>query len=104
MKRVIEHQKKGENVFIYAYLAGHGVADNRQYFLTNSDDPQKALFPIEEKLRNISSAGKGKCFVFAVYDICRVSNAALKRKADDQAEQKRLQKQLDRERKRIEQM
>ena len=69
-------------MFIYAYVAGHGVADTRQYFLINTDDPQKALYPIEERLRNISSAGKGKCFVFAVYDICRMSNVALKRKAE----------------------
>ena len=37
--KVKKHETEGENVFIYAYAAGHGAADNRQYFLTNSNDP-----------------------------------------------------------------
>ena len=45
---ISNHANKGESVFIYAYIAGHGVADVRQYFLLNSSDPTKALYPIEE--------------------------------------------------------
>ena len=48
------------------------MADVRQYFLLNDSDPKKALYNIEEKLRKFSLNGNGKCFVFAVYDVCRI--------------------------------
>ena len=41
------HESEKENVFIYAYAAGHGVADTQQYFLVNDEDLDKAQFPIE---------------------------------------------------------
>ena len=84
--KIRAHAKKDESVFIYAYIAGHGVADVRQYFLLNSSDPQKALYSIEEQLRLRSLAGHGKCFVFAVYDICRINADKLKQLAKEQKE------------------
>ena len=71
--KIIEYAKAGETVLIYAYIAGHGCANVRQYYLMNSSDPCKALYNIEEKLRQKSLCGSGLCFVFAVYDICRTS-------------------------------
>ena len=59
-------------MFVYAYAAGHGVGGVRQYLMLNELSIDKALFGIEEELRMISSKGKGKCFVIAVYDMCRV--------------------------------
>ena len=76
--------KNEETIMIYAYVAGHGVADNQQYFLLNTADVNHALYPIELTLRTFSKYGKGKCFVFAVYDICRLSSASLKKKASEQ--------------------
>ena len=82
-KKIKQHQKEGETIMIYAYVAGHGVADNQQYFLLNTDIVKDALYPIELTLRTFSKIGKGKCFVFAVYDICRLSSASLRKKATE---------------------
>ena len=46
-EKIKEHAKKEENVMIYAYVAGHGVADNQQYFLLNTANVNDALYPIE---------------------------------------------------------
>ena len=46
-KKIKQHQKNGETIMIYAYVAGHGVADNQQYFLLNTADVNHALYPIE---------------------------------------------------------
>ena len=73
--------KKGETIFIYAYVAGHGCADNQQYFLLNTAEVKDALHPIEMRLRSHSKVGNGNCFVFAIYDICRLSSASLRQKA-----------------------
>ena len=61
-------------MFIYAYIAGHGCADVRLYFLINTSDATKAMYNIEEKLRIKSLLGLGKTFVFAVFDICRLQS------------------------------
>ncbi len=58
-------------MLVYAYMAGHGCADLQQYFLLNEANLNTAMFPIEFKLRKLSEIGKGNCFVFAIYDICR---------------------------------
>ena len=84
------HAKKKESVFIYAYIAGHGVADVRQYFMLNSSDPTKALYPIEEQLRLRSIAGDGRCYVFTVYDICRIRADKIKKLAEEVKERRKL--------------
>ena len=71
MEELIPLSNNEEKVFVYAYLAGHGCGDVFQYFFLNEEQPTKALFGVEECLRNISDIGGGNCFVFAVYDICR---------------------------------
>ena len=93
------HAKKGESVFIYAYIAGHGVADVRQYFLLNTSDPTKALYPIEEQLRLRSLAGDGKCYVFTVYDVCRIKAYDIKKLAEEVKKKKNLDKKAEIEKK-----
>ena len=55
--------------------------------MLNSSDPAKCLYPIEEQLRIRSLAGDGKCYVFAVYDICRKKAPHLLKLADDAKKQ-----------------
>ena len=80
-KKLLIHRKAGEIVFIYAYIAGHGCADGRQYFLLNCFNAKQAMYNIEEKLRQKSAMGAGKNFVTAVYDICRLQGDAEKMKS-----------------------
>ena len=77
-KTVAPIAKKEEAVFVYAYVAGHGCADVYQYFMLNDSNPKKVLFDLENALRQISQFGKGLCYVFAVYDICRSQAAWIK--------------------------
>ena len=46
-KKIKQHAKDEETIMIYAYVAGHGVADNQQYFLLNTSNVNHALYPIE---------------------------------------------------------
>ena len=55
--------------------------------MINSNKLVEALFPIEERLRILSKAGKGSCYIFAIYDICRTKADELKKLSDDQKEQ-----------------
>ena len=68
-------------MFIYVYVAGHGCADVRQYLLLNTHEPEKAMYNIEEQLRKKSRVGNGYCFIFAIYDVCRLQSDADKIKA-----------------------
>ena len=61
-----------ESVFVYAYAAGHGLGGVRQFLLLNESSIDLAMVDIEDELRLISTAGKGKCFVLAVFDMCRI--------------------------------
>ena len=74
--RLLKYFNAGDTVFIYAYIAGHGCADVRQFLLLNTSDPKKAMYNIEEKLRKKSLVSNGKCFIFAVYDVCRLQKDA----------------------------
>ena len=65
------HAKAKERVFLYCYVAGHGCANVRQFFVLDSSNPLKTLYPIEEKLRVLSINGRGYAYCFGVYDICR---------------------------------
>ena len=93
------HAKKKESVFIYAYIAGHGMADVRQYFMLNTSDPTKALYPIEEQLRLRSIAGDGRCYVFTVYDICRIKADKIKKLAEEVKERRKLDEKAEAEEK-----
>ena len=59
-KKIVAHCKAGEYVFVYAYFAGHGCSDVRQYFMCNSDDPKQVLYPAEEQMRIKSLMGRNK--------------------------------------------
>ena len=72
---------------MYAYAAGHGLGGVRQYLLLNELSIDKALFDIEEELRMISEQGKGKCFVLAVYDLCRNDASKQKVLCDERVDQ-----------------
>ena len=53
------------------YCAGHGLADQQQYFVMNQRDPKQSIFGIEMKLRGLANLCEGKCSVLAIYDMCR---------------------------------
>ena len=80
--KIVAHAAAGETVIIYAYFAGHGCSDVRQYFLLNESEPKKAMYKAEEQLRMRSLAGRSRelgkvlCHVVAVYDICRLQSDA----------------------------
>ena len=64
--------QKPEEVFIFAYVAGHGVTGAFQNFMLNEPDIKDVCYEIEKALRSYSEAAVNKaCKVFAVYDICR---------------------------------
>ena len=90
-ERIREHAEKEEYVFVYVYAAGHGLGGVRQYLLLNEPSIDLALFDIEEDLRSISTAGKGKCFVLAVFDMCRIDASKYKVLSDERKDQ--LQKE-----------
>ena len=77
-KKIEEHGKRGENVLVFAYLAGHGVSDTQQHFLINTDVTKDVLFHIEERLRILTKYSRDRCFVLAVYDICRLKADKMK--------------------------
>ena len=52
--------------------------------MINSKKLADALFPIEDRLRILSKAGKGSCYVFAIYDICRTKADELKKLREEQ--------------------
>ena len=61
--------KQGKPTFLLVYGAGHGLAGQRQYMVLN--DTSGNLFPIEQTCRNVCTATKRLCTVFAVYDMCK---------------------------------
>ena len=54
---------------MFVYCAGHGVADQQQYFVLNHAEHN--LVSVEQKLRSLCKNSEGNFCVFAVYDICR---------------------------------
>ena len=67
--------------------------------MLNTSDPTKALYPIEEQLRLRSLAGDGKCYVFTVYDVCRIKAYNIKKLAEEVKKQKRLDRKASAEQK-----
>ena len=56
-KLILAHGKAKELVFVYAYVAGHGCANVRQYLILNSSNPAKTMYNVEEQLRMRSMNG-----------------------------------------------
>ena len=73
----ITKKGKGDKMFLYFYFAGHGCSDMMQKFILNEEDPELALFNAEETLRMMAKLGRGLCYLFAVYDICRENSSFL---------------------------
>lgn len=67
MNNMSKKDGKGKS-FLFVYCAGHGLADQQQYFVL-PDDTTAAAFPIENQLRGL--AQEAGCNVVAFYDICR---------------------------------
>ena len=64
---------KGVTHVIMVYVGGHGASENEQLvYLLNSEKPEEAMFPLEQKLRKLVNEEDSLCKVFAVYDCCRV--------------------------------
>jgi hypothetical protein len=55
--------------FLFVYVAGHGVAEQQQYFVTN-DKNKACLVQIERNLRALASLKDG-LKILAFYDVCR---------------------------------
>ena len=57
-------------MFVFVYCAGHGVQhDSDQYMVLN--DTSGNLFNIEQELKDLCYIGKGQCYVWAVFDMCK---------------------------------
>ena len=60
-----------DEVLVFAYYAGHGCADHRQYYLLNENTVERIFWPVQEELRKMGELGGYSVKVVAVYDICR---------------------------------
>lgn len=68
--RMIEKEvDEDKPAFLFVYVAGHGVAAQQQYFVTNEND-KACLVQIERNLRALASLKDGLKIV-AFYDVCR---------------------------------
>lgn len=74
MRRFSAKAVEGDIPFLFVYVAGHGCADQHQYFVVNHDKQQ--LVPIEAKLRVI--ANKTQAHIISIYDVCRQEMKDLK--------------------------
>ena len=73
MKMTRRLSDEGIPHLIFVYVGGHGATSNeKQIYLLNSDDPKKAVFQLEYKLRYLYKEPGSKTRVFAIYDCCRV--------------------------------
>ena len=72
MKKSKELKAKDTPHLFIIYCGGHGVSfEEKQIFLLNLDDINKAKFQIESKFRYISEATGAR--VCCIYDCCRVA-------------------------------
>ena len=72
-----------EEILVFAYTAGHGCADHKQYYLLNEKDVNKIFWPFEDKLRKLGELGGSNVKVVAVYDICREPFEPLKKRISE---------------------
>ena len=75
-----------EEILVFAYTAGHGCADHKQYYLLNEKDVNKIFWPFEDKLRKLGELGGSNVKVVAVYDICREPIEPLKKRISESLE------------------
>jgi len=56
MKTVEETKKTKERILIHFYYTGHGKMKDKTYIVLNESDPKKSLFPLETKMRTLSTS------------------------------------------------
>ena len=57
---------------LFCYVGGHGATkEEKQLFLLNTEDPKKAIWQIEFKLRYLALDMSSLARVFGVYNCCR---------------------------------
>ena len=56
------------DAFLFVYLAGHGCADYRQYFLLDEKDPDLIFWNAEAENRRLLTICGKRCKSFIVYD------------------------------------
>ena len=61
--------KAKKRTFLFVYVAGHGIADAYQWFVTNA--PTGNQYPLEANLRGYVRMLGNYCTIFATYDMCR---------------------------------
>ena len=79
-KNEIEIRKKsrrltdeGRSHLVMVYCGGHGATrEEKQIYLLNNEDPKKAVYPLETKLRDLVRDEESLCRVCAIYDCCRM--------------------------------
>ena len=49
-----EYEQIKDEVFLFAYFAGHGCADIRQYFVLNENSVDKCFWEAEFKLKRLA--------------------------------------------------
>ena len=69
MREFKKLHKEKKKTFLFVYAAGHGVADQQQYFLLNETSGN--IFPIEQRCKDVCLLTKNDCTVFAVFDMCK---------------------------------
>lgn len=75
-ERMIEKDVDEDSpAFLFVYVAGHGVAQQQQYFVTNRNN-KACLSQIERNLRALASLKDGLKIV-AFYDVCRQDRASV---------------------------
>ena len=70
MFKMDPEQIPSEEILVFAYTAGHGCADGKQYYVLNEKELDKIFWPFEDKLRQMGETRRNVKIV-AVYDICR---------------------------------
>lgn len=70
----------GGRVFLFFYTSGHGAINPHQCLIANTDDPNRQLLEVEQKLRNL--AHECNTNVLSVYDACTVVNKKFKGEDD----------------------
>lgn len=69
--RLGKQSEFNREAFLFVYLAGHGCADDRQYFLLDEKDPDKIFWKAEAENRRLLTICGKRCKSFIVYDCCR---------------------------------
>ena len=75
-----------QEVFLFAYFAGHGCADYRQYYLLNEKEVDKIFWPVEADLRTLLRVCGHTCKLFVVYDCCRENYHAARLRVKEKIE------------------